>query len=1006
MCQAKPVVKQVPFLIAAAIATEIALSSVMASQCTEDGRINEPGFVIEGGQVSLAGASLFVDFFRAPASTNDWIDADQNGFWGWNPEQWPYVQQLATPYSPGQPLESWWMFQYRSVGSVNGFNEFVNGQLCGEIPTSVPSEAGLFNGLEYANTGSITWAGPYANDSGTPYEACEIEGAFLDVPSAWAVQVPTTVGPEQINWSRRPMEPGYGLNPVASSSGVPSQLQTLSRQCEIRECRAYACSVSEDPCEKDTDCPEGEVCEDAGSGSSCVNQSDCPEGENCETIALCSVSQTPCRNDDECPEGESCEPSVGTKVSLNTRMTSPDADTLFDIVAAWVPVSIIANRGTGLQQIKYSEAQYLFTTGRMPNGENLVAATRDVGSGTRNAAMNSLGIDTSWGRGDNMGDKNDNKAIANLGPGHQASNCGGSSIMEQAVQMRRLAVGYTGLAGGSRAAADAASGKYEILDVCKDIDGDGDGNPDCNCSSAGYVRPSIDTVLDNCDPCTGYQIAGSGSFVVRGNPNANRDPGDPLYQDSQPLDNQAVADYVNNITDSIAAFSGEVHDDASLNMPGQFLATTFFLPAGIDCLHQLDNPLRYSPTTVNQVLQNFIRSNNGLGIGTDTLPYGSANVAGLVPKRNSLTGTAKLYSDGSETGGYYSWSGEKYIVVNANEDLTERNRTQGDFNRDEVRDVNDATELVAAYYTPRTWQQTPIAIGPGRENDNAIPEVLGDFNGDGNLTKEDLRYYADGLALVDGRLNRKQGHVAIDQAIAALGQPYPWADTRQQLLIPSTEPSANPTFETPESMAAFLATGKAYQAGDFRGDVAGSPVTAGAAPRGWDGVVNDLDINYVCQNIGDWSNLDQAVLMDLSCDMNGDAAVSHEDVRELVEQILGTLMGDFDLDGDRDEDDRAMAMASINGPNPCIATLTCGWSDGDSNCDGVVNQLDLAVFDERLPGDYDNNGSVDLNDYAHFGSCLTGPNSPLQGDCEIFDFDRDTDVDAADFGAFQKTLVR
>ena len=37
---------------------------------------NVHNFTVTGGQVSGAGATLFVDFFLAPASTNDWIDVD------------------------------------------------------------------------------------------------------------------------------------------------------------------------------------------------------------------------------------------------------------------------------------------------------------------------------------------------------------------------------------------------------------------------------------------------------------------------------------------------------------------------------------------------------------------------------------------------------------------------------------------------------------------------------------------------------------------------------------------------------------------------------------------------------------------------------------------------------------------------------------------------------------------------------------------------------------------
>jgi len=59
----------------------------------------------------------------------------------------------------GQRLDhTYWMFQYRSVGSVNGFNEFVENQTCHAIPLSVPAEAGIFNQFEYATGGLRTGA--------------------------------------------------------------------------------------------------------------------------------------------------------------------------------------------------------------------------------------------------------------------------------------------------------------------------------------------------------------------------------------------------------------------------------------------------------------------------------------------------------------------------------------------------------------------------------------------------------------------------------------------------------------------------------------------------------------------------------------------------------------------------------------------------------------------------------------------------------------------------------
>lgn len=932
-------------------------------------------FTVNGGQVSMAGATLFVDFFTTPSSTNDWNDVDGDGFAGFDPFTFPFVDQLASQFTPGNNLSTWWLFQYRSVGSVEGFNEFVANQTCLAIPRTVPSEKGVFNGLQYADTGNITWSGPFDNTSGTPFEPCEIEGAFLDVPASFAVQVPGAP-----NWDRTPTAPGYGLNPIPSSTGAIGNLLPLTRECGT-------CS---------------------GSGDPCVDAAACPAGEECNL--------------------------TGEVASLNTNIASPDANTMFDVVAAYVPVTLIANRGTGVENIRFSDAQYLFVTGRMPSGENLAGATRDVGSGTRNAAMSSLGIDTSWGRGDNVGDRVDVAAATNLGPDTQPTNCGGSSIIENSVEQRRLAIGYTGLAGGSRAAADALGGRYEILNTCKDVPATG--QPACDCDVSGYVRPSVDSVLDNCDACTSFQIAGQGSFAFRGNPDANRDPFDPKFEISEPLDNQAVADYINNILDSIDAFAGDVQDGecnesrvcsvsgdactqdvncgvgetcdlkvceddgdcpnasdfckSKLNMPGDLLATEFFLPAGLDCINELTEPLKFIPTATNLTLQNFIRNESVIVVPG----YGTRNPAGKVPKRNALF-LPDQYSDGSLTGSYIYWNGSNFVSITSGLSLSARNRIQGDFKGDFVRDVNDAAELVNAYYGPRAWQQSAVAQGTGQTGnmtrDNAIPEVLGDFNGDGNLNKEDLRYFADGLAMVangnranDMRLDRKLGHIAIDNAILALGRAYPWADPQAQLLVPPANVGIEPSFTDPLDVddpgSPFLTTGKAYEPGDFRGDIAGVNPVAGAPPLGWDGTVDGQDIDYVCRNIGDWTDLDEAVFMDLSCDMNGDTAVSFDDVRELVEEILGTQIGDANLDGSVDAADETIVVATIT-TGACNEDGSCGWADGDFNCDGFVDEADLIALN-----DADGDGIADDVD-----NCPDTPN-PSQAD-----FDGDGDGDVCDF---------
>lgn len=57
---------------------------------------------------------------------------------------------------------------------------------------------------------------------------------------------------------------------------------------------------------------------------------------------------------------------------------------------------------------------------------------------------------------------------------------------------------------------------------------------------------------------------------------------------------------------------------------------------------------------------------------------------------------------------------------------------------------------------------------------------------------------------------------------------------------------------------------------------------------------------------------------------------------------------------------------------------------------------------ERIPGDLDADGDVDLADFGAFRSCFNGPNvAPAQANCTDADLDADTDADLADFGTFR-----
>ncbi|UCC30300.1 MAG: hypothetical protein JSU86_19130 [Phycisphaerales bacterium] len=72
-----------------------------------------------------------------------------------------------------------------------------------------------------------------------------------------------------------------------------------------------------------------------------------------------------------------------------------------------------------------------------------------------------------------------------------------------------------------------------------------------------------------------------------------------------------------------------------------------------------------------------------------------------------------------------------------------------------------------------------------------------------------------------------------------------------------------------------------------------------------------------------------------------------------------------------------------------------GQSDG-------VRYVTAGAFLSLASGDYDSNGRVDLDDFAYWPACMTGPHGgPYAGGCEVFDFDGDSDVDLLDQASFQ-----
>lgn len=844
-------------------------------------------------QVNGSGATLFVDFLRVPQATNDFIDADGDGCYGFFDSDGDTIRDRIDQLAPSA-RNGFWVVQYRSIGSIEGFQEFIDFQTCGDLPESPTSERGVINTVDFCvagvplgpGCGDDTDGDSIANASGTPVCPTSVDFANTDVPGAYAIRVE----PALTNaWTLKPKQTGYGANPV-TSKGKPAQTGQSNKLATL----TGACSTA-----------------------------------------------------------------------LNTNVASPDANTIYDTPIAWSPVGIIVNRGVGLDvdndgiedgAIRYTDLRHGFVTGRMRSGENLIFATRDSGSGTRNAAMNSIGVDPSRGIGENVGVRINANTLAQTGPDSQASNLGGSGIMEVAIENQVLAIGYTGIAGSSRSAQDARAGLYELAGVIKDAS-------DCGgLAGAQIVRPTLDAMLDNGDPNTGWEIGGVQTLITRGNPRAH-DFGvrAPQREAGTLMSNVNAAKFVRNITESIALPDPLVPLNA--NMPGEYLARNFLLVRAVDTYSNPGCPIKFDQTELDPAIQLETRNTSVLRPGGSNEPptYGdndltTTRVAGRAANRRApVSGT---YRDGGTTA-YRYWDGTQFRTI-ISSFLSRRNRLAGDMNNDGLRNVNDIEKFVDAHYSfqvngaDATLQNFEAIQGGATGSmfvDRLIVHVVGDMNADGEFNQEDIRHFADGEAIdpVTHKLDRKNGFIR--------------ADARWQTVAGNL----NLFGVTAKS------TGHAYKAGDARGDVFGSATgpAAGSSPIGWNNVLDCNDLNYICQNFtNDWANTDLSIGKDLSCDMNGDLKVDYSDVVEFVVNIMDTQIGDVNLDGVINAADEAIVLANLN-------TAGC-YCNGDVNGDGVVDNADLTIVRcaSTLTGDANCDGSVNNFDIDSFVAGILNLGSP------------------------------
>ncbi len=813
-------------------------------------------FVITG-----SGATLQANYFRSPAATNDFIDVDGDLQAGSLGSIFP--DQLAPLAGSGH-----WFLHYRILGSGNGIRELdtfatifdqnpdetdddTDGETSDDQGNSSFTDDALWNRNDLVIAGVLQPLGNSNHRSGMPFvpnadndyaaqllnlgdpdNGFTVDFAAADVPVSWFAIQAGTPRPEAT-----PSSSGYGANPrfTTDKTGVDTDQTNLLRPLAI----------------------------------------------------------------------------------LNTNTASPDANTVYEYALALTPVAATVNYGVGYSEIHMSSLRHLAGTGRLLTGENLEKICRDSGSGTRNAFMNGIGIDPSYGVGENVGRRADsNSASDRVGANYQPSSKSGSSRMDATVKNARLAVGHTGAERGVSSSGWLVLNQNDLLGVIADIKG-----------GVMAARPTEDTTNDGGPD--GYNIIGPASVSTRGDYRSvapelggwGWDPSEvgPIPGSFGPAcPNEQAGAFVNNIRRSVAAFVAVPGGDETEFMPGERLAQLFLLNASPDFVPENNPSSATQPIPVianpdfNMNVQDASLNdpNNALA----NAAYDSYDFAatGTVPFRT----TGPTYTDGVVGGGSYISQGGSVINYGGDNSMPRRNKIAYDFDGDGLRTAADATDMLEAIIDREggaAWA-APAGSGAlldtdGDESPNggvtapgadACPEILGDGNNDGNFDREDVRYWADGLVLADNGLDilpvlgvdNEGGDGIIDSFVVGDGSNDLTLDRAAGF-----EAVDNAWFALMGDNNFFgtvIGDGSiAYTVGASRADVAGAAgTTRGWAPTGADGVVDQADVDYIEANFGDWTDLSQAVNIDLSCDMNGDLVVDQADVN----YVLG-LLGDLGCNG-------------------------------------------------------------------------------------------------------------
>jgi hypothetical protein len=430
----------------------------------------------------------------------------------------------------------------------------------------------------------------------------------------------------------------------------------------------------------------------------------------------------------------------------------------------------VANPGTGLEKLNRTDAQFLETAGRLPNGADFNVATRDVNSGPLNVASLNVGLDPSFTVGENdSGNGNaadGGTAQVQIGPSIRFSNkTSGGSGLRPTVQNARMAVGHLSMSDSIGSTNNNAARPLRALayrDDANDV-ADNSNNAFRPSTATGdardsysdpvsntFVRASAQTIVDG-----SYALYQNETYVTVKKPSATF-AGDTAAQWAARTDattgiqgdtaNADVAHLRQNVLSSVATFphTSTVATPADALVDNSFILPQFMqVNKGQDGINQSAPNALYDSTLSGQFLASpaLVSKFNPDDPATVTKGGSTSTYGGVAPAGAgaiAMTGQNYLFGNFRQNGI------RDFEAIKAAQDAQAKLFASG---AGVDMFTGSANSTVVPGLAAPLANMANQAGGTGATKGDLI--VMGDFNADGKFDGKDLYAMARGAALAD-----------------------------------------------------------------------------------------------------------------------------------------------------------------------------------------------------------------------------------------------------------------